>query len=135
MEPESLLTQDLAERVEKAVGPIGIASRIRDVSTLLKSRESVSLYRELTALKIAEEIALGGYGKDQEAAAEQAVRTASAILDEGVTAAPIEGISSVRVKANPDGTKYLAVYFAGPIRSAGGTDDLIEVSQKAALHP
>ena len=45
MEPEPLLTQDLAERVEKAVGPIGIASRIRDVSTLLKSRESVSLYR------------------------------------------------------------------------------------------
>jgi DNA polymerase II large subunit len=122
MEPEPLLTQDLAERVEKAVGPIGIASRIRDVSTLLKSRESVSLYRELTALKIAEEIALGGYGQDQEAAAEQAVRTASAILDEGVTAAPIEGISSVRVKTNPDGTKYLAVYFAGPIRSAGGTD-------------
>src|SRR5208337_3947235 len=121
-EPEPLLTHDVAERVEKAVGPVGIATRIREVSTLLKSQESVSLYRELTALKIAEEIALGGYSENQKAAAEQAVRTAAAILDEGVTAAPIEGISSVRVKTNPDGTKYLAVYFAGPIRSAVGTD-------------
>jgi DNA polymerase II large subunit len=121
-EPEPLLTHDVAERVEKAVGPIGIAERIRSISTLLKSQESVSLYRELTALKIAEEIALGSSGGNQEVAAEQAVRTASAILDEGVTAAPIEGISSVHVRSNQDGSKYLAVYFAGPIRSAGGTD-------------
>ena len=92
-EPEPLLTHDVAERVEKAVGPVGIAERIRELSALLKSRESVSLYRELTALKIAEEIALRGQGDNEEEAAEQAVRTASAILDEGVTAAPIEGIS------------------------------------------
>ncbi len=114
LEPESLVTHDVAERVEKAVGPAGVAARIRELSLLMQ--------RELVALKMAEEIALGKYGTDGESAAEQAVRTASAILDEGVTAAPIEGISSVRIRANQDGTKYLAVYFAGPIRSAGGTD-------------
>ncbi len=113
-EPESLVTHDVAERVEKAVGPARVASRIRELSLLMQ--------RELVALKIAEEIALGKYGTEGEAAAEQAVRTASAILDEGVTAAPIEGISDVRIRANQDGSKYLAVYFAGPIRSAGGTD-------------
>lgn len=113
-EPESLVTRDVAERVEKAVGPAGIAGRIRELALLMQ--------RELVALKIAEEISLGGYGVEGERAAEQAVRTASAILDEGVTAAPIEGISSVRIKQNQDGSKYLAVYFAGPIRSAGGTD-------------
>jgi len=113
-EPESLVTHDVAERVEKAVGPAGIAARIRELSLLMQ--------RELVALKIAEEISLGGYAVDGERAAEQAVRTASAILDEGITAAPIEGISSVRIKQNQDGSKYLAVYFAGPIRSAGGTD-------------
>ncbi len=113
-EPESLVTYDVAERVEKAVGPIGVAARIRELSLLMP--------RELVALKMAEEISLGSYGTDGEKAAEQAVRTASAILDEGVTAAPIEGISSVRIRTNQDGTKYLAVYFAGPIRSAGGTD-------------
>jgi len=113
-EPESLLTHDVAERVEKAVGPVGVASRIRELSDVMQ--------RELVALKIAEEIALGKYGGIEEGAAEQAVRTASAILDEGVTAAPIEGISSVRIRTNQDGSRYLAVYFAGPIRSAGGTD-------------
>ncbi len=114
LEPESLLTYDVAERVEKAVGPPGVAVRIRELSQLMS--------RELVALKIAEEIALGNYGLLSEDAAEQAVRTASAILDEGVTAAPIEGISRVRIRSNQDGSKYLAVYFAGPIRSAGGTD-------------
>jgi DNA polymerase II large subunit len=113
-EPESVVTHDVAERVEKAVGPVGVASRIRELSGVMQ--------RELVALKIAEDIALGKYGDEGERAAEQAVRTASAILDEGVTAAPIEGISSVRIRMNQDGSKYLAVYFAGPIRSAGGTD-------------
>jgi DNA polymerase II large subunit len=113
-DPESLVTHDVAERVEKAVGPSGVASRIRELSLLMP--------RELVALKLAEEISLANYGVDGERAAEQAVRTASAILDEGVTAAPIEGISSVRIRTNQDGSKYLAVYFAGPIRSAGGTD-------------
>jgi DNA polymerase II large subunit len=113
-EPESLVTYDVAERVEKAVGPSGIANRIRELSLLMQ--------RELVALKIAEEVSLQSYGTDGERAAEQAVRTASAILDEGVTAAPIEGISSVKIRTNADGSKYLAVYFAGPIRSAGGTD-------------
>jgi DNA polymerase II large subunit len=113
-DPESVVTQDVAERVEKAVGPPAVASRIRELSLLMP--------RELVALKIAEEISLSKYGVDGERAAEQAVRTASAILDEGVTAAPIEGISSVRIRSNQDGSKYLAVYFAGPIRSAGGTD-------------
>jgi DNA polymerase II large subunit len=113
-DPEPLVTYDVAERVEKAVGPPGIATRIRELALLMP--------RDLVALKVAEEISLSRYGVDGERAAEQAVRPASAILDEGVTAAPIEGISSVRIRSNQDGSKYLAVYFAGPIRSAGGTD-------------
>lgn len=51
----------------------------------------------------------------------KALRTALAILTEGVVAAPLEGISDVKIKENFDGTKYIGVYFAGPIRSAGGT--------------
>ena len=38
-----------------------------------------------------------------------------------MVAAPLEGISQVKIKNNPDSSKYIAVYFAGPIRSAGGT--------------
>ncbi|MCW3974947.1 MAG: DNA polymerase II large subunit, partial [Candidatus Bathyarchaeota archaeon] len=112
--PESMLAVDLAERVEKSVGPEGIAKRIRELSKIMP--------REEIAFKIAEEIIYGTFGSKGENAAEQAIRTALAILDEGVTVAPIQGISSVRIKTNLDKTRYLAIYYAGPIRSAGGTD-------------
>ena len=113
-EPESIVAVDLAERVEKSVGPVGIAARIRELTK--------SMPREEVAFKIAEEIAETFSKIGEESAADQAVRTALAMLGEGVTIAPIQGISSVRVKTNPDRSRYLAVYFAGPIRSAGGTD-------------
>jgi DNA polymerase II large subunit len=112
---ESQTTYDLAERVEKAVGPPGVAARIRELNKIIS--------REETALKVSEEIVLGRFGSfEEEKAAEQAVRTALAILDEAVTVAPIQGIHSVRIRTNPDRTRHLAVYFAGPMRSAGGTE-------------
>ncbi|MGQ9640258.1 MAG: DNA polymerase II large subunit [Candidatus Bathyarchaeia archaeon] len=113
-QPESAVVTDLAERVEKSVGPPGVADRIRELSRKMP--------REEVAFKIAEEIAQTFSMVGEEEAAEQALRTALAILGEGVTVAPLQGISSVRVKTNPDNTRYLAVYFAGPIRSAGGTE-------------
>lgn len=112
--PESSVAIDLAERVEKSVGPPGVAAKIRDLSRKIP--------REEVAFKIAEEIAQTFSKVGEEEAAEQALRTALAILGEGVTIAPLQGISSVRVKTNPDHTRYLAIYFAGPIRSAGGTE-------------
>ena len=39
-----------------------------------------------------------------------------------VTVAPLQGISDVTIKNNADGSEYLSVSFAGPIRSAGGTE-------------
>ena len=112
---ESQTTYDLAERVEKAVGPPKVAERIRELGQVI-SREEV-------ALKIAEEIVLGRFGSlAEEQAAEQAVRTALAVLDEAVTVAPIQGIHAIKIRTNPDRTRHLAVYFAGPMRSAGGTE-------------
>jgi DNA polymerase II large subunit len=111
--PESELTEDMAERVEKLVGPKGIAERIREL-------ESMDRYE--MAFKVAEEIIYGRFGSlERERAAEQAIRTALAIVTEGVTIAPIQGIPRIRIKRNRDGSRYLAVYFAGPIRPAGGT--------------
>ncbi|MDR3290689.1 MAG: DNA polymerase II large subunit [Methanobrevibacter sp.] len=110
------LAKDLAERVEGLVGPKGIAKRIKELEKEKNSREEV-------AFAIASEIALKKPDKEQteEKLADQGLRTALAILTEGVVAAPLEGISQVKIKENFDGSKYLAVYFAGPIRSAGGT--------------
>jgi len=122
-EPEVILARDLAERVEgllKQYGISGIANRIRELSK--------SFSRELVALKIAEEIVYGKYGNfSDEKAIEIAVRAALAILTEGITAAPVQGIEKVKIKANSDGTKYVAIYYAGPIRSAGGTEQALTV--------
>ncbi|MCW3981883.1 MAG: DNA polymerase II large subunit, partial [Candidatus Bathyarchaeota archaeon] len=35
------------------------------------------------------------------------------------------GIAKVAIKENPDGSRYLAIYYAGPMRSAGGTDQAL----------
>jgi len=113
--PEIRVATDLAELVEGLVGPSGVAESIRDLSKKLP--------REELAFKIAEEIVHGKFGHlDAREAAEQAVRTSLAILTEGITVAPLQGVAKVAIKFNEDRTKYLAIYFAGPIRSAGGTD-------------
>ena len=44
-----------------------------------------------------------------------------------MVAAPLEGIAKIKIKKNFDQGKYLAVYFAGPIRSAGGTASALAV--------
>ncbi|GBE56163.1 DNA polymerase II large subunit [archaeon BMS3Bbin16] len=117
-EPEIPLAIDLAERVESLVGPEGIAQKIR--------RAVNEHGREEASLIIAKQIA-GNSSLSEEEAAEQGLRTALAILTEGVVAAPMEGIVKVSVKENHDGSRYLAVYFAGPIRSAGGSAQALAV--------
>lgn len=120
LETEVPLAKDLAERVEGLVGPKGVAQRIKELEQ--------NITREEVAFEIAAEIASGEFeltGEkadwDTEQRCDQGLRTALAILTEGVVAAPLEGISQVKIKENFDGTKYIGVYFAGPIRSAGGT--------------
>lgn len=118
LKPECHIARDMAALVEGLVGPKGVAERIRELS--------LKLSREELAFKIAEEIIYGKFGHlESEAAAEQAVRTALAILTEGLTAAPLQGVARVKIKTNHDRTRYLAIYFAGPIRSAGGTDQAL----------
>ena len=114
------LAKDLAERVEGLVGPEGVAQRIKELEK--------DMDRESVAFEIAAEIASGKFeltgekaDYNEEQRCDQGLRTALAILTEGVVAAPLEGISQVKIKENFDKTKYIAVYFAGPIRSAGGT--------------
>jgi DNA polymerase II large subunit len=122
-EVEILPALDVAARVEGLTGPPGIASEIR---SLLKKNPS----REMAALKIVESIIEGKFKsveRGRKSLAEQCIRTALALLTEGVVAAPLEGISDVTIEKNPDGSEYISVYFAGPIRSAGGTAQALAV--------
>jgi DNA polymerase II large subunit len=118
--PEPEVAKDLAELVEGLVGPKGVAESIRDLSQKMS--------REALAFEIAKQIIHGKFGKrDAREVAEQAIRTALAILTEGITAAPVQGLSRIEIKSNFDRTKYLAIYYAGPIRSAGGTEQALTI--------
>ena len=118
LKTECIIAKDIADLVEGLVGPKGVAVSIREFAAKIQ--------REEIAFKIAEEIVHGKFGHmEPETAAEQAIRTALAIFTEGLTAAPIQGVAQVKIKTNMDRTRYLAIYFAGPIRSAGGTDQAL----------
>jgi DNA polymerase II large subunit len=111
---EPKIAYDLADRVAK-MHNIDIADRLR----ALLSQTT----KEKAALKIAEEIAAGEYGSgDLKTRLDSAVRVSLAVVTEGVTVAPLQGISDVTIKSNADASRYLSVSFAGPIRSAGGTE-------------
>lgn len=110
---------DLADRVAK-MHEIDIADPLRE---LLKIKG-----KELAALDLSKSIALGEYHPPEaplEERLEQAVRVGLAIVTEGVTIAPLQGISSVTIKKNKDGSEYLSVSIAGPMRSAGGTESAV----------
>jgi len=104
------IAKNMAERVEKLMGLPGLAECIMQL-------EGEGLSREIICFKVADEILEGRFGEfSKEGAIDKAVRTAVAIMTEGVVAAPIEGIAKVKI----DRDDFLRVYYAGPIRSAGG---------------
>ncbi|MEM1943108.1 MAG: DNA polymerase II large subunit [Candidatus Caldarchaeum sp.] len=113
---ETVFADRMEERVELLVGPKGVSETIRKYKGRLSGIE--------LAFKLCEEIVYSSMGvSPEEEVVKQAICTALAVLTPPcITAAPSEGISHVRIKQNDDGSKYLAVYFAGPIRAAGGTE-------------
>ena len=120
-EVEIPVAKDMADRVENILGIDGVAERVRDLEG--------EMSREEAALELVEDFVEGRVGdyETKGGKVEGAVRTAVALLTEGVVAAPIEGIDRVEVNANDDGSEYVAVYYAGPIRSAGGTAQALSV--------
>ncbi len=114
------VAKDLADRVENLVEVEGVAERIRELEQEME--------REDVALELAKDFAAGDFPAETDREKiEGAVRTAVALLTEGVVAAPIEGIDGVEVLPNDDGSEYVKVDYAGPIRSAGGTAQALSV--------
>ena len=116
---EPKIAFDLADRVAK-MHDIDIAEPLRE---LLKTNG-----KELSALILSKEIATGKYLPSTSTLKERldlAVRVGLAIVTEGVTIAPLQGISKVTIKKNKDGSEYLSVSIAGPMRSAGGTESAV----------
>ena len=111
--PEAEIVWDMAERIENFIGIEGIADFIRN---------NKNLDRETLALKIIDQIIDGQLGiYDRQELADLAIRAGMAVLTEGMTVAPLDGIKQVLIKRGQYG-EYLSIYYAGPIRSAGGTE-------------
>jgi DNA polymerase II large subunit len=121
-EVEIPVAEDMADRVENLLGIPRVAERVR-------SLEVKGYGREAAVLELARDFAEGRVGDydTREGKIEGAVRTAVALLTEGVVAAPIEGIDRVELAFNDDGSEFVRVFYAGPIRSAGGTAQALSV--------
>ncbi|UCE75492.1 MAG: DNA polymerase II large subunit [Methanomassiliicoccales archaeon] len=109
--------EDLAMRVEKLLDFDGIAHRIRALTT--------EYNREEASLGIAKEIVISDK-MNREKALERAIRVGLAVLTEGILVAPLEGVADVKIHGKGS-SSYVSVYYAGPIRSAGGTGQAMSV--------
>jgi DNA polymerase II large subunit len=108
--------KDLAGRVEKLVGPEGIAEVIRKL-------KRNGLNDDEIVFKVVTDIVdnkIGNIGTLEERV-ERAIRAGLAIKTMGVVSAPLEGISKILIRKDHAGKNYISLYFAGPIRAAGGT--------------
>ena len=95
-----------------------------DIRVLLDEHD-----RETTSIIIAQSVARGfrEQGFDLEKSIDVGLRVGLAVLTEAVLVAPLEGISEVRLLNNVDGSQFVSVHFAGPIRAAGGTAQALAV--------
>ncbi len=120
LDVEIPIASDLADRVEALLGIKGVAARIRELESQMS--------REEAALRIGDDFVARRFGeKNNDEILDHSIRTAMALLTEGVVSAPTEGIAKVGVGKNDDGSTYLKIYYAGPIRSAGGTAQALSV--------
>jgi len=128
LDPEShvdiLLAASVAQRVEALIASLkpdllnsGLSQRIDE----LEKKYGPGDWR--IALIVADEVAQQKFCKfsDVREAIEVGTRVGFAYVTSGVVSSPLEGLVEVKLKKRRDGKDYLALYFAGPIRNAGGT--------------
>ncbi|MCI4348593.1 MAG: DNA polymerase II large subunit [Thermoplasmata archaeon] len=115
--------EDMAMRVEKLLAHLGIegiALEIRELSSRMP--------REEVAITIARRIARDtARGAAVEPRLDAALRVGLAILTEGILVAPLEGLAEVHVREGRGSASYVELYYAGPIRAAGGTAQALSV--------
>jgi len=126
MDPKTVVeipqAEDLASRVEKLLSNWNVEGVSEDIRKLAKDNDN----REIVSLLIAKEIA-NRPAESREKAIDRAIRVGLAVLTEGILVAPLEGLADTKIKMNSDGTEYLDLIFAGPIRAAGGTGQAMSV--------
>ncbi len=124
------LAKGIAQRVEGLISAAtpqimksGVAERI------IKLEKQYGSLDWRVGLKIAEEVAQQKFCKfkTKQKALETGIRVGLAYITLGVISAPLEGFIELRIKKRRDGKEYLSVFYAGPIRAAGGTAEAVSV--------
>lgn len=116
---------DLAGRTEKLlIEHLDGYPVADDIRSMLEEHD-----RETTSIMMAQSVSRGfrEKGYDLEKSIDVGLRVGLAVLTEAVLVAPLEGISEVRLLNNIDGSQFVSVHFAGPIRAAGGTAQALAV--------
>jgi DNA polymerase II large subunit len=125
------LAADVAERCEgivSAVAPEIVGYKIPIRIRALEKEYGSGDWR--IAFIIAAEIAKNkfyDYKGDKRNALETGIRVGLAYITLGVTCAPLEGFIELKLKKRMDGDEYCSIFFAGPIRAAGGTAAAVSV--------
>jgi DNA polymerase II large subunit len=118
------LAANVAQRVEALIASVaqqikgaGISQRIDE----LEKQYGPGDWR--VALTVSEEVAREKFCKfkDLREAIEIGIRIGFAYLTSGAVSAPLEGLVEIKFKKRKDGKDYIALYYAGPVRGAGGT--------------
>lgn len=121
--PEIPRAKDMASRVEKLLAHLGIEGISTEIREL-----AARMPREEVAVAVARRLATDtGKGRSVSERVEAALRVGLAILTEGILVAPLEGLAEVHVRSGPEGEPYIELYYAGPIRAAGGTAQALSV--------
>lgn len=118
---ESTPVADLADRTEIIIGPVGIAKRYREVFEEKNGDRLEAIFQIFKEMIEQEWCQIEDEGKR----VEQAIKTALVLNTEGVVVAPLDGVPKIEINKNPDGSRYIDIYYAGPIRAAGGTSQVL----------
>ncbi len=123
LDPEVPKAQDMAMRVEKLLGHLHLDGISTEIRTLSETQE-----REDVAVEMARRIVRDPRrGATAEARLDAGLRVGLAILTEGILVAPLEGLAEVHLRTDRSGEGYVELYYAGPIRAAGGTAQALSV--------
>ena len=128
LDPKSKVEIPLATNLAgRAIGLVSILypqlNNDKTINRILELEKEHGALDPAICLKIAEEIAKEKFCKFQslQEGIDAGIRAAIAYTTLGVVSSPIEGFTNFKLNKTRDNGDYIAAYFSGPIRSAGGT--------------
>ncbi len=135
-DPEDQVEIPLARNMsERVVGLVSVvAPMIKEagpqiVQRITELEENYGVQDWRVALTIATEVSDQKFCTfaTKEQALDIGVRIGIAYVTNGVVSSPLEGFVKLEVRKRKDGGNYVALFFSGPIRSAGGTGASLSV--------